>query len=581
MTFHLERFARRTPLAAIALILPALFAAQRVSEPALGQAGGRVVVAQRSEPKTFHPVFAVDEPSRTIIGLLSAPLLRIHPESQAMEGVLAESWKVSPDGRELTVRLRPNLRFSDGAPLSVDDVLFTYAVHLDPKVASPQQELLKVDGRPVQVSLVGERTLRFLLPGPYALGERLLAGIAILPRHQLDKLYQEGRLAAAWTLNTSPSQIAGAGPFRLKSVQPGQRIVLERNPHYWKKDRAGRTLPYLNEIEFLSTAGEDAQTARLLAGEADLIAGFGGSGYRALEAVEARSAIRPTDAGPSLDYTFLLFNLNPGATPQTTRPWFEQDAFRRAVSLAVDRASIARLVYRGRASAIWGPVTPARRAWFDQSIARPPQSLAEARKILQGAGFRWDADGRLHDAAGAPVTFTILANSANPAYTQTGAILEEDLKKLGVDARLVQMEFRSLVDRVVNKRDFDTAIMALRPGDVDPASDMNVFVSQGRTRLWNLSGKSERPWEAEIDRLMREQMAVRDPRRRQALFSQVQQIFARQMPIVCLVSPNLLYAARQNLRNLRPGVIGDLVLWNADELYWDAGQDPAAATRKP
>jgi peptide/nickel transport system substrate-binding protein len=191
------------------------------------------------------------------------------------------------------------------------------------------------------------------------------------------------------------------------------------------------------------------------------------------------------------------------------------------------------------------------------------------------AGFQWDSAGRLLDAQGTPVSFSLVANSANPAYTQTAAMLEEDLKKIGIEARVVPLEFRSLVDRVVNKRDFETAIMALRPGDVDPAADMNVFVSQGRTRLWNLSGKSERPWEAEIDRLMREQLEVRDTKLRRELFNRVQQILARQLPMVCLVSPNLLYAARKTLRNLTPGVIGDLVLWNSDELYWELGARPA------
>ncbi|MBL8218918.1 MAG: hypothetical protein JNL62_06800, partial [Bryobacterales bacterium] len=322
----------------------------------------------------------------------------------------------------------------------------------------------------------------------------------------------------------------------------------------------------------LSTTGEDAQPARLLSGEADLISGFGGSSYRAIEG-SGGGGIRLGDAGASLDYTFLLFNLNPAVAGQQARVWFEQEAFRTAVSLAIDRAAIAKLVYRGRASAIWGPVTPARRRWFDDSIARPAHSAEEARKRLRSAGFRWDGNGKLLDSSGTPVRFTMLANSSNPAYAQTGAILEEDLRKIGIEARTVPLEFRSLVDRVVNKRDFDTAIMALRPGDADPAADMNAFVSQGRTRLWNLSGKPDRPWEADIDRLMREQLETVDYQRRRTLFAQVQAVFARQMPMVCLVSPNLLYAAKEKLKNLLPGVSGDVVLWNAEELYWETGQE--------
>lgn len=556
------------PLLILAL-LPALLPAAGSGASDIGRRGGRLVVAQRSEPRSLHPVFALDEPSRGIIGLLHAPLLRIHPGTQLPEGVLTESWKVSADGTEIVLQLRRGLAFSDGAPLTVDDVLFTFAVHQDPTIASPQQELLKVGGAPVRVERAGDRAIRLRLPQPYALGERMVAGIAILPRHKLGAPYREGKLAAAWPMSTAVADMAGAGPYKLKRVEPGRRIVLERNPHYWRKDRKGRALPYLDEIEFLSTAGEEAQTARLLAGEADLITGFGGAGFRTLEASGAAAGVRPYDAGPSLDYTFLLFNLNPGRTQPSGR-WFEQEAFRQAVSLAIDRESIARLVYRGRASAIWNPVTPARKQWFDAASPRPSPSVSKARELLQSAGFRWDEQGRALDSQGVPVQFTLVANASNPAYTQTGAILEEDLKRLGIEARLVPLEFRSLVDRVVNKRDYEAAIMALRPGDADPAADMNAFVSKGRTRLWNLSGRPDRTWEADLDRLMAEQLTIRDTRRRRAVFLQVQAILSRQLPMVCLVSPNLLWAVRGTLGNVQPGVTGDMILWNADELYWEA-----------
>ncbi|MBC7924084.1 MAG: ABC transporter substrate-binding protein [Bryobacteraceae bacterium] len=503
--------------------------------------------------------------------MLHAPLIRIHPGTQMTEGVLAESWTLSADGREMDVRLRPHLRFSDGKPLTADDVLFTFAVHLDARVASPQREALRVGGQPIRVSRTGERGLRFQLVRAYAPGERLLAGIAILPRHLLAKAHEEGRLSQMWTIGSPAAEIAGAGPFRLRSMEPGRRIILERNPHYFKKARTGAALPWLDEMEFVFAPGEDAQVARLLSGEADLIAGFGGSSYRAIEASGAARGVRAADAGPGLDYTLLLFNLNSGGPERASRAWFELDAFRRAVSMAVDRAAIARLVYRGRASAIWGPITPARRMWFDAAGGQPPQSASGALELLRSAGFRQDQAGSLLDSSGKPVRFTILANSGNPAYTQTGIILEQDLKKIGIDARLVPMEFRSLVEQVVTKRDYDAAIMALRPGDADPVADMNVFVSEGKTRLWNLGGKSERPWEVELDRLMKEQLTARDPAKRRELFHRVQQVFAQQMPMVCLVSPNLLYAARENIHNLQPGAVGDAVLWNADELFLAPG----------
>lgn len=472
------------------------------------------------------------------------------------------------------------MKFSDGTPLTAEDVLFTFEVHLDPKVASPQQELLKVGGKPVRVAKLGPDVLRFTVVEPYALGERMLAGIAILSKRLLSEAWSQGKLAAAWGLNTPNSEIAGAGPFRLKSWQPGERIVLERNPHYSKKDERGRRLPYLDEVEFVFSATEDAQVARFVAGEADVIAGFGPGSYSMLERASERAGHRVLDLGAGLDYTFLLFNLNPvpaGGAP--ARLWFQNQAFRQAVSAAIDRAAIVKLVYRGRATPIWGPVTPARKQWMDESVPRPARSLERARELLRGAGFRWDGQARLVDENGAPVEFTIVASSANAAYTQTAAIVQEDLKQLGIGVQTVPLEFRSLVDRVVNRRDFDTAIMALRPGDADPVADMNVLLSEGRTRLWNMSGKPSSDWEGQIDRLMKQQLATPDLAKRRVYFNQVQQILAGRQPFVCLASPNVLVAVRAALGNVRPGVIGHPVLWNADMIFWTDRASAKAVSR--
>ncbi len=528
-----------------------------------------MVVAQRSEPKTLNPVFAIDEPSRAVTGLMGAPLVRLNPKSLATEGVLAESWKTSTDGREITVRLRRGLKFSDGSPLTAGDVLFTFDVHINPKTASPQRELLTVGGQPVQVALAGPDELRFTLAEPYALGEKMLAGISILPAKHLAEAYRGGRLAATWGLGTASAGIAGAGPFRLKSIQPGERIVLERNPHYSKRDPAGRPLPYLDEVEFVFAANEDAMTARFTAGEADLVAGFGPGSYSVLTRAGERMKHRVLDLGAGLDYTFLLFNLNPAPeTAAAPRKWFQRQAFRQAISAAIDRQAIVKLVYRGRATPLWGHVTPARGHWMDESLPRPPGSASRSRELLRRAGFRWDSRGLLVDENAVAVEFTIVANAANPVYTQTAAIIEEDLKPLGIKVQVVPLEFRSLVDRVTNRRDFDAAVMALRPGEADPVADMNVLMSAGSTRLWNMSGKPVFAWEGEIDGLMRRQIGTTGAAQRKSDFDQVQRILAGQLPFIPLASPNVLVAAREALGNLRPGAIGHPVLWNADEIFW-------------
>lgn len=534
--------------------------------------GGRLVLAQRSEPKTLNPALALDEPSRALAGIMHASLVRVHAGTQTVEPALAEKWTVSPDGRIITVRLRDGLRFSDGAPLDADDVLFTFEVLQDEKVGSTLRETLRVGDRPLQVTKIDDRSLRFTLAQPYALGERMLDGIAVLPKHLLEPAYRAGKLAGSWTPGTAPGQIAGAGPFRLKQYVPGERVVLERNPHFWRRDSSGRRMPYLDEVVFLFSAGEDIQVTRFLSGDADMIAGFGAGSYSMLASARQKSTYDLYDAGAGLDYTFLLFNLNPGKS----KVWFRSVSFRHAVSVAVDREAIVRLVYRGRATPIWGHVTPGRKDWIDNSLPRQPRSLERARKLLQSEGFRWDRAGTMLDQTGQPVQFTVIASAANPTYTEMAAIVQEDLRKLGIRLTIVPLEFRALVDRVMNRRDYDTAVMAMRPGDSDPVADMNVLLSSGRTHLWNLADNAPKEsalseWEKEIDHLMEQQLGTRDPAKRKAAFQRVQRILQDQMPMVCLAAPNVLVAARKGIGALKPGALGNPVLWNIEELHWIKG----------
>ncbi|MGH9792230.1 MAG: ABC transporter substrate-binding protein, partial [Candidatus Acidiferrales bacterium] len=241
-----------------------------VSRAAQGQHGGRLVVALRSEPRTLNPVLAADSPSREVIRRMMADLVHINRASQQTEPALAKSWRASKDGLRYTLKLRRGLRFSDGQPLTADDVVLTFQVYLDEKVHSPQRDLLLVGGKPIVVRKVDAQTVVFELSQPYAPAERLFDSIAILPRHLLKTVFDEGKFAQAWGLNVPVHQIAGMGPFRLKEYAAGQRIVLERNPYYWKVDQQSRRLPYLDEIVFLIVPNEDAQVIRFQAAETDV-----------------------------------------------------------------------------------------------------------------------------------------------------------------------------------------------------------------------------------------------------------------------------------------------------------------------
>ena len=548
-----------------------------------GSSGGRMAVSLRAEPKTLNPVVATDAPSQEVIGTMQADLVHINRATHLTEPALAKSWKVSSDGLDYTLTLRQGLRFSDGEPLDAEDVLFTLRVYLDEGVHAPQRDLLIVGGKPITVTKINAQTLVFHFAKPYGVGERVFDGLAILPRHLLEKTYQEGKLGQIGSLSTPANQWAGLGPFRLKEYVAGQRLILERNPYYWKTDTQGHRLPYLNELVFLFVPSADAQVLRFQSGETDMISRLGAENFSVL--ARQQRGYTMADAGPGLEYNFLFFNLNDlgdKTAPETARKqkWFRDVQFRQAVSAAVDREAIVRLVYQGRGAALWGPVTPGNRRWIDAAIPHPARSLDKARQLLRDAGFRWtnEAQGEpaLVDAEGKPVEFSILTSSSNADRTKMATLIQDDLKQLGMRVQVVPLEFRSLIDRVTQSKEYDACVLGLVSFDADPNSDINVWLSSGGTHLWNPSQEHPAtPWEAEMDRLMVAQLTATNSEQRKKLYDRVQEILAENQPMIFLASPDILVGAKNTIGNFHPAVLEPYVLWNVDQLYLRSGAENA------
>lgn len=544
-----------------------------VAEVSSGHAGGRLILAMRSEPKTLNPVLAQDAPSRDVIRCLTADLIHINRGSQKTEPALAKSWTASRDGRQYTLRLRRGLRFSDGQPLDADDVVFSFQVYLDEKIDSPERDLLVVGGKSISVEKVDRYTVRLEMAQPDAAAERLFDGIAILPRHLLEGVYRKGDFANAWSVSMAPAEFAGLGPFRLKEYVPGQRIVLERNPYYWKQDTSGHRLPYLDQVVFLFVPNEDAQVIRFQAGDADILTRFSAENFAVLEKQQGARHYHLDDLGAGLEYNFMFFNLNsvdPRALPEIARKqeWFEDKRFRQAVSNAIDRDSIVRLVYNGRATPLWTQVTPGNRLWIDPDIPHPALSVAHGRELLRSAGFSWKSDGSLQDSHGRPVEFSILTSSSNAQRVKIATLIQDDLSKLGMNVQINSLEFHTMVDRLLTSHDYEAAVMGLVSGDADPTSEMNVWMSSGDTHLWHPNQtQPATSWEAEMDRLMQQQLVELDHSKRKRLYDRVQEIVADELPVICLVSPNILVGASDRVGNFHAAILDPYTLWNIDQLY--------------
>ena len=549
----------------------------------VGRPGGRLVMSLRGEPKTLNPLIAADARSREVIAVMQADLVHINRATQLTEPALAMSWKISPDGLAYRLVLRQGIKFSDGQPLDADDVLFTFRVYLDENVHATQRDLLIVGGKPIVVRKVDAHTVVFQLAKTYGVGERLFDGMAILPRHLLEKPYQEGKLGQIGSLATAADQWAGLGPFRLKEYVAGQQLVLERNPYYWKSDAKGNRLPYVDELVFLFVPNADAQVLKFQSGETDTISQLSAENFSVL--TRQQRGYTMVDAGPGLEYNFLFFNLSDAGektSPEMQRKqkWFREVKFRQAVSAAVDREAIVRLVYQGRGAALWGLVAPGNRRWGNEKLAHPARSLELARTLLKEAGFSWsngpNGESTLLDSGGKPVEFSILTSSSNADRAKMAALVQDDLKQLGMRVQVVPLEFRSLLDRVTQTKEYDACVMGIASFDADPNSDINVWLSSGGTHLWNPSqAHPATPWEAEIDRLIEEQMSARTFEQRKKIYDRAQEVLAENQPMIFLASPNILAGAKNSIGNFHPAVLEPYVLWNVEQLYLKLGTENA------
>jgi len=543
-----------------------------IAQGEIGRPGGRLVTSLRADPKTLNPVTVVDLPSKEVLGLLFADLIHINLYTQRSEPALAKSWKVSPDGRRYTLELRRNIRFSDGVPFDADDVVFSFNVYLDENVHSPQRDLLKIGEKPIQVRKVDRYRVAFELPEPYAAAERIFDSVRILPRHLLQQAYDTGKIAQVWNLTTNPKDIAGLGPFRIKQYTAGQQIVLERNPFYWKVDAKRNRLPYLDELAFIIVPTQDAEIIRFQAGDLDILDNISAENYGLLEKEQEARRYRLYDLGAGFQYEFLFFNLNDlsGKLPEINRKqqWFRREEFRQAISAAIDREAIARLVYHGRATPLWGQVTPGNYRWINSSIPHPAKSLERAAALLSSAGFKHGPDGRLIDSHGEPVEFSILTSPSNMQRTRMATIIQDDLNQLGMSVHLVPLEFGSILARISDSFDYEASVLGLASGDADPNPEIGIWTSGGSTHLWAKSEPRPLPeWQTEIDRLMQQQTTILDYRKRKQAYDRVQQLISQHDPVICLVSPNVLSGVKDSIGGVHPALMRPHLLWNVEQLF--------------
>lgn len=554
-----------------------------ISSAEAGVFGGRLNIAIANPPRTFNPVNANDSGSDAIVRLIFAPLVNLDGVTQEPRAALAESWTNSPDGKTFTFKLRRGVYWSDGAPFTADDVVFTWnEVMYNPGFNRSTYDLFQIKGRSFEVKRVDDYTVQVTTPEVFApFIEFFGSQVMILPRHTLEKAVKNKSFNGAYGLESKPEEIVGCGPFKLSKVDPSRGVLLARNPEYWAADKQGRRLPYFDDV-MIVPAGNPERAAGLIAiGQSEACDDVRPEFVEALQNVPPATNAAPLqvlDLGPSNNREFLWFNENTGSNilgkplvAPAKLKWFRDKKFRQAVSCAIDRDRIVREAYQGRAKAIYGFVSEDNRKWNNPSVPRFAADVEKAKALLAEIGIEdRNHDGVAEDAEGHLLEITFNSNTGNPAREKAAQIICENLKQVGIKLEYAPIDFASLRKLIDESFEYEAAMMGLGGGAIDPASEVNVLRSSEDLHQWFPSQKTpSTDWEGRIDNLMDGQMHTLDLAGRKKAFDEVQAIMAEELPMIYTVSPSCYAAVRGKIGNLRPSSRTPFrVTWNIDELFW-------------
>jgi peptide/nickel transport system substrate-binding protein len=548
------------------------------ADPVVFERGGTLVASTRSDPRSFNRLVSSQIGTELFAILMQGRLVRINKATQDLEPWLAESWTTSADGRTFTLTLREGLQWSDGAPFSSADVVFTFQALYDPRTASPLASGLMVAGQPLTVTAPDARTVVVSTAATFGPGIRVLDLVPIMPRHKLEAAFAAGTFAKAWSPGTPPTEMASIGPFVLIEYQPSARLVFARNPHYWRRDERGVQLPYADRLTIEIVPDLDAELVRLQSGQIDFTQQpLRASDIATLRPLELQGRVAIRELGVSLEADGLLFNLRPGKwTSDPRATWLARTEFRQAISHLVDREAFANTVYLGAAVPVHGPVTPGNRRWFWPSVPRYEFAPEKATALLSSIGLaQRDQDPWLEDAAGVDARLTVLTFRGNSLLERGAAVIRDDLARAGIGVDIVPLETNSVQQRVV-AGDFEAAFIQLIASDTDPAMSRDFWLSSGSAHFWNPQQPSPAtPWEREIDELMARQAAATDHDERRRLFNDVQRLFAENLPILYFAAPRAFVGTSGRLLNLQAAPTRPPILWAVDAI---AVRAPAAAS---
>ncbi|MEO1349940.1 MAG: ABC transporter substrate-binding protein [Cyanobacteria bacterium J06635_15] len=558
----------------------------RVAEAAQGT---QMIAAFSENPKTFNAALSAEIPNVfyyfTYEGLLTENKI-----TAELEPGLAESWEVSDDNLSLAFTLREGLKWSDGEPLTAEDFVFTINdVYLNEAIPANGRDGLRVgeQGLFPEVSAVDERTIMVVSPEPFAPLVRTIGLSSPLPKHALEDAVKEvdssgePRFNSTWSINADPREVVCNGPYVISDYAPGERVIFERNPYYWRKDDQGNPMPYIDRIIRPIIESSDNALLQFRSGGLD-VAGVAPSNYSLLKKEEDRGNFTIRIGGPNSGMSFITFNLNKGS--RNGKPlidpikssWFNRKEFRQAVAYGIDRGTLINNLYRGIGEPQYSPISLQSPYYLspEEGLKVYEHDPDMARQLLESAGFEYDGSGQLQDEAGNAVRFTLSAPSGSPTTGNILSQIKRDLGAIGIRVDTQEITFSSLLDKIDDSIDWECIFLGFT-GGVEPNGASNFWQPEGRLHIFNqmaqpgqdpVEGREISDWEMQIGQLYTQAAQEMDEARRKAIYAEFQQIALEQSPLIYMVNPISMAAVRDRFENIQFAALDRTLFWNIYEV---------------
>jgi len=550
-------------------------------DQASGVYGGTLVIGTNLNPKSFNPITQVEASTSWIItNVIYESLVGFDRVQQIETPSLAKSWESTPDGLTWTFHLRKGVKWSDGEPFNADDVIFTFQTIYDPQsVSSYRDELVQNDGSMPAIEKLDDYTVRFQLKQVNAIFLDVVLDGFLVPKHKWEKAFEAGNFRQSMALNSNPSDIVGLGPYRLVSFSPDQRVVLERNPYYWKVDKDGKRLPYLDRVIFTIVPNANAWALKMQSGDIDMMQLIQANLVDQVMADQGKGDYKVYDLGPDLPAAYIAFNrdnlLNADGKPYVDPvklKWFRDTKFRQAISYAIDRDAMIRTAFNGRAVPLWGFDPPSNKRWYNEAVdIKRPYDPEKAKELLKEIGITdRNGDGHLEDAGGHPIRFTLNVNSANVIRVNMGALIQQNLAKIGITVDLQPIDQNIIVSKMQETHDFEALVGYWQSGvPPDPVEDKDVIMPSGTTYAsFSRQKEPSTDWERRLTELIQLCSATSDMPTRQKYYWDAMRIWSEELPEIDLVAQSCFVAAKNRIGNFKPSPLANFTYWNLYELYF-------------